>query len=218
MFRRSPLTLLAILVLTPLSCVSLVSAQRRGGAARSFSAGHGANRGTHRSNGDGFLGAPFFYPDYDYGESYAPNAGEEAPPPMVITRPDSPRTAKATPLLIEWRGDRYIRYGGTEETAQRGTSTHPDYSEPPSGNAPAKPALAAAPAVLVYRDGRRQEISNYAIADGVIYVQGSYWQNGSKANSIPLTALDQLATMQANQQRGVNFILPSASNVVIASF
>jgi hypothetical protein len=72
--------------------------------------------------------------------------------------------------------------------------------------------------VLVYRDGHRQEISDYAIADAIIYIQGDYWQNGSRTKAIPLASLDGSATVLANQQRGVKFMLPSASNVVVASF
>jgi hypothetical protein len=134
-------------------------------------------------------------------------------------------------LLIEWQGDRYVRFGGTEETRERGTSTHPDYAEPTITKLPTKPAMSATQkersespggelplAVLVYRDGHREEIPDYAIADGMIYVRGNNWQNGYWTKRIPLSALDALATMQANQQRGVKFMLPSAPNVVIASF
>lgn len=194
-------------------CLPIAAAQRRGSTVRTFSA---ARPGTHRArrfSADDFLGSPFFYPDYDYRE---PNPPEPGPAPLMIMQPDnSPRKAKASPLLIEWQGDRYVRYGGIEEDrAQR----HADYAESTSAKSPANPPPPASPAVLVYRDGHRQEISSYSIADGVIYPQGSDWQSGSKPNPIPLSALDPLATMQANQQRGVNFMLPSASNVVIASF
>ncbi len=80
------------------------------------------------------------------------------------------------------------------------------------------PARELPPAVLVYRDGHREEIPDYAIADGVIYVRGNDWQNGHWTKHIPLAALDPPATIQANQQRGVEFLLPTAPNVVIASF
>jgi hypothetical protein len=70
----------------------------------------------------------------------------------------------------------------------------------------------------VYRDGHREEIPDYAIANGIIYAHGTSWQNGYWTKQIPLSALDPPATMDANQQRGVKFMLPSAPNVVIASF
>jgi hypothetical protein len=72
--------------------------------------------------------------------------------------------------------------------------------------------------MLVYRDGHHEEIADYTIADGIIYVRGNFWQDGAWTKRIPLSAIDPVATLQANQQRGVKFLLPSASNVVVASF
>lgn len=198
-------------------CLPIAAAQRRGGmGGGNFSHG-GFYRGQRGFYGAGLVGSPFLYSDYESGGPYS----VDAPPPQVIVvqqASDSvPRNPKPAPLLIELRGDRYVRYGGIQEKDDPATSTHPDYAAPATAKAPANPPIAA-PAVLVYRDGHRDEISDYAIADGVIYVQGSYWQNGSRPRPIPLSTLDSVATMQANHDRGVKFILPSASNVVIASF
>ncbi len=234
MFRWLSIALLAATVSVPLS-----SAQRRGAVGKPVSVAHGRFAGGVRG-GIGlhhqtrpftrgiFLGSPFLYSDYDASEPYLV---ENAPPQVVVVQPvsadDSPRKTRPKPLLIEWQGDRYVRFGGAEETEEGGTSAHPDYAEPSI----TKPPMSAtqrertesqagevSPAVLVYRDGHREEIADYAIADGVIYVRGNYWQNGYWTKRIPLSALDPPATMQANQQRGVRFMLPSAPNVVIASF
>ena len=250
MFRWLSIALLAATVFVPLS-----SAQRRGAMGRPGSAAHaGFARGVRGGIGlhpqtrpftrGIILGSPFLYSDYDAGEPYVvardvESDVESAPPQFVVVQPisagDSPRKTRLKPLLIEWQGDRYVRFGGAEETAERGTSTHPDYAEPtitkPPTKPPTKPSMSATqkersearvgelpPAVLVYRDGHREEIPDYAIADGVIYVCGNNWQNGYWTKRIPLSALDPPATMQANQQRGVKFMLPSAPNVVIASF
>ncbi|MGA2156891.1 MAG: hypothetical protein ABSH37_20965 [Bryobacteraceae bacterium] len=248
-FRRLSIALLAVTVSVPLS-----SAQMRGAMGRPVSVGHaGFARGVRGGIGlhhtspftrGIILGSPFFYSDYDGSAPYILEKDVEgdvgsAPPQFVVVQPvsveDSPRKTRLTPLLIEWQGDRYVRFGGTAETAERGTSTHPDYAEPTIAKTPTKPppkpAMSATqkersespggerpPAVLVYRDGHREEIPDYAIADGVIYVRGNNWQNGYWTKRIPLSALDAPATMQANQQRGVKFMLPSAPNVVIASF
>ncbi len=256
MFRRLSIVLLAVTVFVPLS-----SAQIRGAMGRPVFVGHaGFARGVRGGVGlhherrpftrGMFLGSPFFYSNYDGSAPYIVegDVGSDvesgmgsAPPRVLLVQPvsadDSPRKTRLTPLLIEWQGDRYVRFGGTEETAERGTSTHPDYAEPtitkPPPKPPANPAMSATqtqkersesqagelpPAVLVYRDGHREEIPDYAIADGVIYVYGNNWQNGYWTRRIPLSALDPPATMQANQQRGVKFMLPSAPYVVIASF
>jgi hypothetical protein len=245
MFRRLSIALFAVTVFVPLS-----SAQMRGAMGRPASVGHaGFARGVRGGVGlyhtrpftrGIILGSPFLYSDYDGSAPYVLEKDVEsdvggAPPQFVVVRPvsadDAPRKTRLTPLLIEWQGDRYVRFGGTAETGERGSSTHPDYAEPTITKPPTRPAMSATQkersesqagelphAVLVYRDGHREEIPDYAIADGVIYVRGNNWQNGYWTKRIPLSALDAPATMQANQQRGVKFMLPSAPNVVIASF
>ncbi len=238
MFRQ-----LSIALLVAAASVSL-SAQRHGSFAHGGRRGIGLHHGAHRFAPGILPYSPYFYGDYDPTEPLPLNTSldnsvqsdvESAPPQFVIVRPavadDSPRRAKPGPLVIEWQGDRYVRFGGAPETAAGGTSSHPDYAAP-STSQPALPATQPAtqkdraeaparelpPAVLVYRDGHREEIAGYAIADAVIYVRANYWQSGYWTKHIPLAALDPVATMQANQQRGVNFMLPSAPNVVIASF
>jgi len=244
MLRRLSVALFAVAVAVPLS-----SAQMRGAMGRPGSAGHaGFARGVRGGIGfyherrpstrGMFLGSPFFYPYYDGSAPYivgndVGNDVGSAPPRVVLVRPpdESPRKTRLTPLLIEWQGDRYVRFGGTAETGERGSSTHPDYAEPAITKPPTKPARSATqkersesqagelpPAVLVYRDGRREEVADYTIADGIIYLRGNDWQNGYWTKHIPLSALDSLATMQVNQKRGVKFMLPSAPNLVIAIF
>ena len=250
MFRRFSIALLAVTVSAPLS-----AAQMRGGMGRTGFAPHTRSaRGVRSGFGPHheraftrgiLLNSPFLYSDYYSGYDYSDNASnydsgetdgvDGAQPRILVVRPaaadDSPRRAKPGPLLIEWQGDRYVRFGGAEETGQRGSSTQRDYAEPALTKSLTKPSAASAPkepaesqarelppAVLVYRDGHREEISDYAIANGMIYIHGDYWQDGSGTKHIPLSSLDPPATMQANQQRGVKFMLPSASNVVIASF
>jgi len=229
MFRRLSIAFLAVAVSVPLSI-----AQRRGAMGMQVSAAHagfargvGLHHGTRPFTRGMFLGSPWPYSDYDPDETYVV---EGAPPQFVIVQAasadDSPRRTRPAPLLIEWQGDRYVRFGGTAETMERAASAHPDYAEPAltklPTKAPSKPTMSVTqkepPALLVYRDGHREEIPDYAIADGVIYVRGNDWQNGNWTKRIPLSALDPPATIEANQQRGVKFLLPSAPNVVIASF
>src|SRR5208282_592946 len=242
MFRWLSIGLLAVAASVPLS-----SAQRRGAMRMQVSVAHtGFARGVARGIGlpyrrrpfsrGIFLGSPWPYSDFDSSET---DIVESAPAQFLIVQPasadDSPRKTRLSPLLIEWQGDRYVRFGGAEQTEERGASAHPDYAEPTITKSPTKPpaklttpatqneptpspARELPPAVLVYRDGHREEIPDYAIADGVIYVRVNDWQNGYWTKRIPLSALDPAATMQANQQRGAKFMLPSAPNVVIASF
>src|ERR1022692_4783705 len=140
MFRRLSIVLFAAAVFVPLS-----SAQMRGAMGRPVSVGHaGFARGVRGGIGlhhtspftrGIILGSPFFSSDYDGSAPYVVESDVgSAPPQFVVVRPvsadDSPRRTRLKPLLIEWQGDRYVRFGGTEETKERGTSTHPDYAEP----------------------------------------------------------------------------------------
>ncbi len=244
MFRRLSIALLAAAVSVPLSTAQMRGGMGRPGFAHArFARGVRGGIGRHRQtrHRGSFPDSPFLYSDYDAGEPYIDSDSDvdrdvqSAPRQVVVVQPvsadDSSRTTRPKPLLIEWQGDRYVRFGGAEETEESGTSAHPDYAQPSITKPPTKPPASGPqkertesqagelpPAVLVYRDGHREEIPDYAIADGVIYVRGNYWQNGYWTKRIPLSALDPAATMQANQQRGAKFMLPSAPNVVIASF
>jgi hypothetical protein len=226
MLWRMTITLLAATMSVPLATAQTRGAGGRGfapqgGLSRGGAHGYGLRHGTRPFPGGDLLGLPF-YSDYDLVEPY-PAEGVSFPLAAVQHAATEETPRKIKPLLIEWQGDRYVRFGGPEETD--GTTVHGDYAGPaipPASAAQSEHASTQAaelpPAVLVYRDGHREEIADYAIADGVIYVRGDYWQSGSWSKHIPLSAIDPIATMQANQQRGSKFMLPTASNVVVASF
>jgi len=72
---------------------------------------------------------------------------------------------------------------------------------PPTVPAPAeeKPV----PTLLVFRDGRRAEIQNYAIVGQTLWVF-----TAQSSRRIALAELDPAATRQSNEDRGVDFSLP----------
>jgi hypothetical protein len=73
---------------------------------------------------------------------------------------------------------------------------------PPKRESDAKPLEVT---VLVFRDGHRQEVSNYAIMGQIVYV----FDNGRQ--KIGLGDLDVPATIRLNDDRGVDFHLPANS-------
>jgi hypothetical protein len=73
----------------------------------------------------------------------------------------------------------------------------PDPAEPP------KPAAAQPATVLVFRDGHKSEVHDYAIVGSTLYDIG---ENTTK--KIALADLDLDATTKANDDRGVSFQLP----------
>jgi hypothetical protein len=147
--------------------------------------------------------------------------------PVIIVQPPSwappapdPSPSPAQPLLIELQGDRYVRVSGPETLGAEmiapqkfDQAPHPPRrQERRSVAAVAAPELP--PAVLVFRDGHREEASDYTIADGILYTRGDY-TNGSWNRKIELSSLNLPETVKSNQSRGVRFQLPTAPNEVI---
>jgi hypothetical protein len=64
---------------------------------------------------------------------------------------------------------------------------------------------AGQPTILIFRDGHQQEVANYAIAGSKLIVLGE------KTQKIQLGDLDLNATAKANEDRGVEFKMPSQS-------
>jgi len=78
-----------------------------------------------------------------------------------------------------------------------------------------QPAPELPPAVLVFHDGRREEVSEYSIISGTIYSKADYWTTGSWTRKIQIADLDVPTTLKVNQERGVKFILPASPNQIV---
>lgn len=194
-----------------------------GGGVMRFDRGRGPN---HRSV---LLPYPYFYSDSD--GAYAP---EPASPPQVVVLPAAaPAIPEEAPapresLLIEWQGDRFVRTTMSAKS-RAGEPIAPDYAEKRAAAAPrltpsrlvppGKETVQAArelpPAVLVYHDGRREQVSEYTIMNGTIYSKADYWSTGSWTRKIQVADLDVPATLKINQEQGVKFTLPGSPNEVI---
>lgn len=205
-------------------------------AQRGFAAPHVAfNRG-YGSNalwrGGSFL-YPLFSPEY-YADAL--NAGypvASQPPVVILQAPSQTGTIAETragePVLIELQGDSYVRVTGPPAS---GTMLDSQASRNEPGPAPTRThsaqTLAAQPksvsqqsavapqsVVLVFRDGHREDISDYVITNGSLYAHTNYYTSGAWTKKIDLTALDVPETVTFNQSRGVKFQLPNAANEVI---
>jgi len=165
-----------------------------------------------------FLADPF-YANY----SVEPLAIPAAPPQVVIVEPansaDTPPEPRPELLLIELQGNRYVRFGGRQQSAEPATNAPPDYAEPEAHSSPPLTRQMAqpepAPAILIFRDGHREQTPEYAIVGSTLYTKGDYWRSGQWTKTIQLSALDVPATIQANHDAGIKFTLPSAPNEVV---
>jgi hypothetical protein len=219
MARRFISVLIAAALFSPLA-----DAQLRGGFHGSGRGGHGFGTpfGVHHRDGFArgyFAGdTAFFYDDYPF----APAMPE--PSQFVVTQSPSAveeRPIRTASLLIELQGNRYVRYGGMARSGEADGSVR-EVAGPraSSGVSPVRVASAdLSPTVLVYRDGHREEVADYAIVGRVMYAHSSGGVSESDVSygmkNIQLSALDIPATMRANRENGLNFALPSAPNEVV---
>jgi hypothetical protein len=173
-----------------------------------------------------FLGSPFWADDYPYFSDPAPTYVVQAPPKPL----EYPKSL--APLVIELQGDHYVRRtsDGSSTTEPEPAVTTASATSPasPTGRLPSSRTNSAAtntsgtaltspaaPTVFVFRDGHREESSDYSIISGVIYSRGDYWTTGTWSKKILIADLDVPATMQANRERSVPFRLPNAPNEII---
>lgn len=184
-----------------------------------FHEGHSSERGAF------ILGYPYLYPDSDAGY-YSP----EVPQPQAIVVPAAAQPSAPAPpresLLIEWQGDHFVRTTMSANTVSGGQIAS-DYSEksvaplPVAGRSLPQRRVAVSvprelpPAVLVFHDGRKEEVSEYTIMNGTIYSKADYWSTGSWTRKIQIADLDVPATLKLNQDRGVKFALPASPNEVV---
>jgi hypothetical protein len=203
------------------------SAPMRGGL------GFGPHEGHHRPFPSGvFFGSPF------WGDGYYPYYPDPAPTYVVQPSPKPLEYPKSlAPLVIELQGDHYVRRSLDESTTQsepavtsasarspssagkqsatRSNAVAPRLNAAQESASALSPTLSEAPTVFVFRDGHREESSDYSIISGVIYSRGDYWTTGSWSKKILIADLDVPATMQANRERSVAFRLPNAPNEII---
>jgi hypothetical protein len=181
------------------------------GFARSVGASLTARPHPHFSHpGAIFLTDPF-YADYPDESLVVPTAL----PQVVIVQPTAatPPETKSEPLMIELQGNRYVRFGGSQQSVERGTNAPPDYEQ--AGNLSIRPQPELPPTVLIFRDGHREQVPEYAIVGSTLYASGDYWQSGHWTKNIQLSSLNIPETVKANHDNGVKFTLPSAPNEVV---
>ena len=195
------------------------------GSGRAFGGPAHFHQGHHADRGSAVLAYPYFYPDTDYDSEVA-----SQPPQVVVVQAATPAPVPAPPapresLLIEWQGDHFVRTTSMKDPT--GALIATDYSEKSAATRAAPTRSAAAtrtaaqpprelpPAVLVFHDGRKEEVSEYTIMNGIIYSKADYWTTGSWTRKIQIADLDVPATLKLNQEHGLKFVLPASSNEVV---
>lgn len=145
--------------------------------------------------------APFgfgygYLPYYPYYADY-PNTVEPAPATYYSGRNDN--------SYEQGRIDQQLQDLRDEVRALREETVASNQPAPQSRYVPEKPkAESLPPTTLVFRDGHREDVQNYAIVGDTVWILSE-----SRARKRPLADLDVESTKKANAERGVEFSVPT---------
>jgi hypothetical protein len=160
------------------------------GSRRVFFRRHFINTFPFGFGGYGYLPYYPYYADYPY-------TMEPAPSTYYSARNDtSYEQGRIAQELQDLRDEvRALR----EENAASGQAARQPQPSPEKSKPEPLP-----PTTLVFRDGRREDVQNYAIVGDTLWIL-----NESRARKRPLADLDVHATKQANSDHGVDFSVPN---------
>jgi hypothetical protein len=180
----------------------------------------------------GGFAVPFFS-DSLYSDVLSTGYPAASQPPVFMLQPPANGSAASFPspekaLMIELQGDRYVQVSGPQNAErhneEKSVAQMESVDHAPNTARSSKPARGIVVrasekgpmlATLVYRDGHREDVTDYTIANGTVYAKADYYKSGSWSRKIDLSSLNLPETVQLNQSRGLNFQLPSAPNEVI---
>jgi hypothetical protein len=191
-----------------------VWAQRRGGGAHFASGGGHSSAGFHSGNfgrSSGIrvrVGSPFFNNRGFYGRrAYYPYAGYYPygyygwyDDPLAYNSQDDQDVYASAPYPAPYREDSGLQrdvqaLSGKIDRLQADVTAR---NQPKTEQEPET--------ALVFRDQHVEEVRNYAISGGAVWVL-----NAQAAKKIPLVNLDIDATVKMNEDRGVDFQVPEPS-------
>ena len=155
---------------------------------------NGYSRGRGYGYGRGGYGyaVPYYIPLDGYGYDYV---GGGAGPDLYSGPPINP----GDPIMHIVVEQPPMRYPSPQPDAVPGPA---DYAPPAQQQAAIPDAKPNEPSVLIFRDGRNVEVSNYAIMGQTVYVFDK------QTKKIALADLDLQATIKANDDRGMEFKIP----------
>jgi hypothetical protein len=124
-------------------------------------------------------------------------------PQVVVVQPESgvydDEDYEGGPTIFDRRGSRARR--------PRAQFVEPEQSPPPqsaSSATPPEPVASQPSTLLVFRDGHQTELQNYAIVGDTIFDLAE-----NRSHKIQIADLDLAATRKVNDERGVDFQVPS---------
>jgi hypothetical protein len=172
---------------------------------------HDGNNGHHHDGNNGSVNYVPYYVPYYPATDYDGAVADEAPPQ------DMPDSYEGGPTIFDRRGSGQRAANDYVDERPRAVVPPPpasaavprDSEEPPSTAArvadPPAPesVVALQPTILIFKDGHKQQIGNYAIVGANLYDL-----TPGRRLKVPIADLDLLATQKANDDEGNDFKLP----------
>src|SRR5579859_1734 len=141
---------------------------------------------------------PYIYPGY-YSPYYDPPFYDQSSypaSPTVVVQTTPPADYGQNQQLVE-------EVEGLRQEVQQLRQEQSSRQQPRPSGTQSSASVQVPATVLVFRDGHRSEIQNYAIAGKTLWVL-----NERQAKKVLISELDVPATQAANAERGVEFSLP----------
>ncbi|MFZ0480864.1 MAG: hypothetical protein WAL71_17115, partial [Terriglobales bacterium] len=167
----------------------------------------------HRQRGDGdttWIAVPVYIP---YAIGYEPDGGDTAPDEadaQYAYSADDPYQSRRKPAANAASEDSYAAVA--DSAMADGTMADDQDADAIAPEEPPEPVVAQPSTILVYKDGHRVGVLNYAIVGDALF---DFVEE--HARKIPLSELDLAATAKANDALGVEFKLPPGSESISAS-
>lgn len=175
------------------------------GDGRNFGHGRGVHRGpgsSSRTRNRSRVTSPFYggyyYAPYDY-PYYVMDPGVDDTLEDEYARPG--------PTIFDSHGMPGGEYARPMPPPERDYRAEINREPAAEERAPQEPVADEPATVLVFKDGHQQEIANYAIIGSTLYDLSE-----GKSKKVALAELDLSATVKQNDDRGVEFKLPVATN------
>lgn len=147
------------------------------------------------SGGFGYYGYPGVYPYYPYSYPYPyPDTYDAYYSSAYDNRglQNDVANLRAEVRSLQDQQDQLLAERARERAQQSAAAPPPSAAEVPHP-----------PTILVFRDGKRMEVQNYAIIGQSLWVLSE-----QRSRKIPLSDLDLDATVRLNEQRGIEFPVP----------
>lgn len=171
---------------------------------------HDGNNGHHHDGNSGSVYyVPYYVPYYPETDYDGPVA-DEAPPQAM------PEPYEGGPTIFDRRGtgeraaNDYVPDKPRAAAPRPPAPTAAPEEAPPAATRAADPPVAGSesvtalqPTILIFKDGHKQQISNYAIVGANLYDL-----TPGRRQKVPIADLDLVATQKANDEEGNDFKLP----------